>query len=269
MQMSNRSQLWVTTEQLERKFTGTKGVHTLHIAASNRSDSDVVSLLRLEQNETTPLTPFNETLDAIGVFAESEAEPVDFAGSLGWGNGKLFMRASRETVQLIVFRQDEMVCAFFGAMGIAILISVPWMETCDFSCRPPCMVNRERYFLAPMSWMVPTNTGLAQLYRLKYAFMEIKKGAATGWLSLRVRASSKGNTTLTVQLRELARVEGEAEVLRIQKYLFSVCAEVDLTEGERDACIEDDIKPFPLREEAEAEQLLDSKKARRDRRKNK
>ena len=29
-------------------------------------------------------------------------------------------------------RQDEMVCAFFGAMGVAILISVPWMETCDF-----------------------------------------------------------------------------------------------------------------------------------------
>jgi len=265
MQMSNRSQLLVTSEQLERKFTGSKGVHKLSIFANNRSDSEVVTLLEIEQNSTEPLAPFNETLDAIGVFAESEDEPKDFAGSLGWGHGKLFLRASRETVQLIVFRQDEMVCAFFGAIGIAILISIPLMETCDFNAYEGS-VNRERYFLAPMSWMVPTNTGLAQLYRLKYAFMEIKKGASTGWLSLKVKASSSGTTTMDLQLRELTSSDGEAEMLRVQKYLFSVGVEVDLTEEEKDACIEDDIRPPPLRVEQEEQ---DDKKTRRDRRKNK
>ena len=55
-------------------------------------------------------------------------------------------------------------------------------------------------------------------------------------------------------------------MLRVQKYLFSVGVEVDLTEEEKDACIEDDIRPPPLRVEQEEQ---DDKKTRRDRRKNK
>ena len=42
--------------------------------------SDKVVLLHLEQNDTQPLTPFNETVDALGTFAQNESELHDFAG---------------------------------------------------------------------------------------------------------------------------------------------------------------------------------------------
>jgi len=245
MQLSNRSQLSVVSQQLERKFTGTKGVHTLKIAASNASDSEVVTLLSVEQNSTEPLTPFNETMDALRVFAEAEAEPIDFAGSLGFGNGKLFMRASRETVQLIVFRQDEMVCAFLGAMGIAILISVPFMETCEFDVFGK--VCRERYFCAPMSWMVPTNTGLASVETIKYCWFEIKEKASKGVLCLKVRASRSGNTTMDCQLREIPQKDGWEEALRVQRFLYEHGMDVELTDDEKRNC--EDVTPPPLREE--------------------
>merc|ERR1712228_419890 len=110
---------------------------------------------------------------------EGQAEPTDYAGNLGWGNGKLYYRISRETVQLIVFRQDEMVCAILGALGVAILISVPFMELCEFLPAGDYhidengreagsrfgRVQRERWFLAPMSWMVPTCTQMAEFHQ--------------------------------------------------------------------------------------------------------
>merc|ERR1711968_359101 len=61
MQMSSVDQMSLTTQPLVRKFTGTKGIHSLSIAASNTTGSEVVTLLRLEQNSTTPVSPFNET----------------------------------------------------------------------------------------------------------------------------------------------------------------------------------------------------------------
>jgi len=253
LQLGNRSQLQVTSSVLERKFTGSKGVHTLSIAANTRDDSDKVVLLHLEQNDTQPLTPFNETVDALGTFAQNESEPHDFAGSLGWGSGKLFMRSSRETVQLIVFRQDEMVCAFFGAMGVAILISVPWMETCDFDVQQD-KVNRERWFCAPMSWMMPTNTGLCKLSNIKYVWLEIKDKASTGWLCVKLKAGR--STTMDAQLREIGRKDGEAEVMRIQEFLYKChlsTPTVELTAEEREAFKDidppqflDDMPPEPV-----------------------
>jgi len=252
MKLESGSQLKVTTEQIERKYTGEKGVHTLWITARNDSDSEVVDLLHLEQNSTIVMTPFNETMDGLAAFADNKSEPIDFAGNLGWGFGKLYMRASRETVQLIVFRQDEMVCAFFGAMGIAILISVPMLEACEFEIRRG-KVNRERYFLAPMSWMVPTNTGLAALFDIKYAWFECKKGASSGWLCLKVRASRSGNTTMDAHMREISSSYGEEEALRVQRFLYGSGVECELTPAEKESC-EGDIEPPLLLEELRAQQ---------------
>jgi len=235
--MGSVNQMSVSTETHIRKFTGTKGIHTLSIAASNSSDGEVVTLLRLEQNSTTPVSPFNETLQGLQIFAGNKSEPLDFAGTLGWGNGKVYMRASRETVQLIVFRQDEMVCAFLGAIGLSILISVPWLETCDFSFtrNGEGEVSRERYFCVPMSWMMPTNTGLATLLSIKYAWWR------NGWLYLKVRASRTGHTTMTVTAREIDEKNGKEEVMRIQRFLFETGVDVELTEEEKEGC--DDIVP--------------------------
>lgn len=261
MKLESGGQLSVNTTEIERKFTGEKGIHTLWISARNSSDSDVVDLLRLEQDSTNITTPFNETLDGLSCFAEQKSNPVDFAGNLGWGFGKLYMRASRETVQLIVFRQDEMVCAFFGAMGIAILISVPIMEACEFDIRGK--VNRERYFLAPMSWMVPTNTGLAALYKIKYVWFECKNKASSGWLCLKVRAGT--NTNMDAHMREISSAYGEEEATRIQRFLFSIgVPDVELTEAEKKSC-EEDIVPPPLREEMEMMQTQETPKMMRKR----
>lgn len=263
MKLESDGQLSVNTTEIERKFTGEKGIHTLWISARNSSDSDVVDLLRLEQDSTNITTPFNETLDGLSCFAEQKSNPVDFAGNLGWGFGKLYMRASRETVQLIVFRQDEMVCAFFGAMGIAILISVPIMEACEFDRRYG-KVNRERYFLAPMSWMVPTNTGLAALYHIKYAWFECKNKASSGWLCLKVRASKSGNTTMDAHMREISSSYGEEEATRIQRFLFSIGADVELTAAEKESC-EEDIVPPPYPEEMPAQESPTDKRGMRKR----
>jgi len=232
--MANGNQMNVTTQQIERKFTGVKGVHTLWIHANNESESDAVFLVRLEQNSTIPVSPFNETYDGLRIFADNKSEPLDFAGALGWGNGKIYMRASRETVQLIVYRHDEMVCAFLGAMGVAILISIPWMETCEFNVVNR-KVNRERYFLVPMSWMIPTNTGLAALDMIKYAWFQDSS------LMLKIRA---GTTQVTnTNLREMSDGDGLEEVRRIQRFLFSIGVEVELTAEEKDDCLQDIVPP--------------------------
>lgn len=255
--MSSVNQMSLSTQPLVRKFTGTKGIHSLSVAASNTSDSDAVTLLKLEQNSTTPVSPFNETLAGLRVFAGNQSEPMDFAGTLGWGNGKLYMRASRETVQLIVFRQDEMLCAFLGAIGLSILISVPWLETCDFKFDHSGEgdVSRERYFLVPMSWMMPTCTGVSTLTSIKYAWFK------NGWLYLKVRAGRSGNMTMTAQVREIDDKNGKEEVLRIQRFLFSIGVDVELTDEEKQSC--EDIIPAAYTVEQEEEEMEVPEKLRR------
>lgn len=241
MQISSEDQFEISTHAQVRKFTGTKGIHTLNIKATNSSDSEVVNLLKLEQNSTTPVSPFNETIEGLRIFATNNSEPSDFAGTLGWGHGKVYMRASRETVQLIVFRADEMFCALIGALGLSILISVPWMECCNFDVYG--RIGRERYFLVPMSWMMPTNTGLAALESIKYAFM------TDHWLCLSIRAGKY--TTMRTTLREMTKSDGEEEVLRIQRFLYKVGVDVELTKEEKDNC--EDITPPALEDQVEEE----------------
>jgi len=260
MKLENSSQFHITTQQITRKFTGTKGVHSLSIDATNSSDSPQVTLLKLEQNDTIPLTPFNETLEGLRVFSDQLGEPSDFAGSLGWGMGKLYFRISRETVQLIVFRNDEMVCAVLGALAIAILISVPYMELCEFMY-PYNTVRRDRYHLAPVSWMLPVNTEMAKLSKIKKIWFNEKKKL----LTLLVRAGK--TTTMSVPMREMCKGDGEPEVRRLQNFLYRLGdfedLDVELTTEQQEAFKDDDRLQWRRVEESSPQNEEDNRKLRR------
>lgn len=153
-----------------------------------------------------------------------------------------------------------MVCAVLGALAIAILISVPYMELCEFMY-PYNTVRRDRYHLAPVSWMLPVNTEMAKLSKIKKIWFNEKKKL----LTLLVRAGK--TTTMSVPMREMCKGDGEPEVRRLQNFLYRLGdfedLDVELTTEQQEAFKDDDRLQWRRVEESSPQNEEDNRKLRR------
>ena len=97
----------------------------------------------------------NETLRGLQLFAaeDRDAVTVGIHASLGFGKGSVVIRANAETVQMVVFKQHEQICAVMIAMGGVLLFGTAIVEALYFD-KESRLVRLTRYYAMPLESVI-------------------------------------------------------------------------------------------------------------------
>eukprot|EP00658_Telonema_sp_P-2_P036196 TRINITY_DN26231_c0_g1_i3.p1 TRINITY_DN26231_c0_g1~~TRINITY_DN26231_c0_g1_i3.p1 ORF type:complete len:391 (+),score=103.53 TRINITY_DN26231_c0_g1_i3:131-1303(+) len=112
-----------------------------------------IPLMTTDQPVDEPISAaHNETLRGLKLFAaeDRDAVTVGIHASLGLGRGSVVIRTNAETVQMVVFKQHEQICAVMIAMGGVLLFGTALVEAIYFD-KDERSVSLTRYYVVPMA----------------------------------------------------------------------------------------------------------------------
>eukprot|EP00656_Telonema_subtile_P057862 TRINITY_DN9622_c0_g1_i1.p1 TRINITY_DN9622_c0_g1~~TRINITY_DN9622_c0_g1_i1.p1 ORF type:complete len:423 (-),score=101.40 TRINITY_DN9622_c0_g1_i1:141-1409(-) len=94
----------------------------------------------------------NETLRGLKLFADEDRDAVTVGihASLGLGKGNVVIRTNAETVQMVVFKQHEQICAVLIAFGGVLLFGTALLEVVYFD-KDEREVSLTRYYVIPFA----------------------------------------------------------------------------------------------------------------------
>lgn len=142
-------QLTVKETAKEWAITGTRITRTIQVT---NDEGENIPLMETDQPKDEEVSAaHNETLRGLQLFAaeDRDAVTVGIHASLGFGKGSVVIRANAETVQMVVFKQHEQICAVMIAMGGVLLFGTALVEALYFD-KDSRTVSMTRYYVMPL-----------------------------------------------------------------------------------------------------------------------
>jgi len=131
-------------------FTGPRVTRTIQVLDDSGFQ---VALMETDQPVAEEISAaHNETLRGLKLFAgeDRDAVTVGIHASLGLGKGSVVIRTNAETVQMVVFKQHEQICAVLIALGGVLLFGTALLEVVYFD-KDTKHVSLIRYYVVALN----------------------------------------------------------------------------------------------------------------------